>query len=72
MANAFSLAGDYHVNEVIGPANTLGQAGKNMRQRAGSSRMDGRSFDGSARQLFTSEVLCDKRVLKVEGVLSVF
>ena len=30
MANAFSLAGDYHVNEVIGLANTLGQAGKNM------------------------------------------
>ena len=31
MANAFSLTGDYHVNEVIGPANTLGQAGKNIR-----------------------------------------
>ena len=30
MANAFSLTGDYHVNEVIGPANTLGQAGKSI------------------------------------------
>ena len=41
MANAFSLTGDYHVNEVIGPANTLGQAGKNTQFIEGGSEMDG-------------------------------
>ena len=43
MANAFSLTGDYHVNEVIGPANTLGQAGKNIRgcEQEAPLEMDG-------------------------------
>ena len=74
MANAFSLTGDYHVNEVIGPANTLGQAGKNIRgcKQEAPLEMDGWMLDGSTRKVFGSEILWDKRILKVEGLLSVF